>query len=48
MVATSTKELRGWYMYAFAAETYVICGEFHMLGHLIFTHLKSSQDEGGS
>ncbi|KAJ1327450.1 MFS transporter [Microdochium nivale] len=24
--ATSTKELAGWYMYAFAAETYVICG----------------------
>ncbi|KAI8947998.1 hypothetical protein F4801DRAFT_485036 [Xylaria longipes] len=24
---TSTKELSGWYMYAFAAETYVICGE---------------------
>ncbi|KAI9172040.1 Autophagy-like protein 22 [Paramyrothecium foliicola] len=23
---TSRKELRGWYMYAFAAETYVICG----------------------
>ncbi|SPN96724.1 probable Autophagy-related protein 22 [Cephalotrichum gorgonifer] len=23
---TSTKELAGWYMYAFAAETYVICG----------------------
>lgn len=27
MAATSVKELRGWYMYAFAAETYVICGE---------------------
>ncbi|POS68806.1 autophagy-like protein 22 [Diaporthe helianthi] len=25
---TSPKELRGWYMYAFAAETYVICGSF--------------------
>ncbi|KAI3400280.1 hypothetical protein diail_3661 [Diaporthe ilicicola] len=25
---TSSKELRGWYMYAFAAETYVICGSF--------------------
>ncbi|KAJ4408240.1 Autophagy protein 22 [Gnomoniopsis sp. IMI 355080] len=25
---TSVKELRGWYMYAFAAETYVICGSF--------------------
>ena len=24
---TSKKELAGWYMYAFAAETYVICGE---------------------
>jgi UMF1 family MFS transporter len=23
---TSSKELAGWYMYAFAAETYVICG----------------------
>jgi UMF1 family MFS transporter len=23
---TSRKELMGWYMYAFAAETYVICG----------------------
>lgn len=23
---TSRKELLGWYMYAFAAETYVICG----------------------
>lgn len=25
---TSRKELAGWYMYAFAAETYVICGEW--------------------
>ncbi|KAF3762358.1 MFS general substrate transporter [Cryphonectria parasitica EP155] len=25
---TSSRELRGWYMYAFAAETYVICGSF--------------------
>lgn len=25
---TSKKELSGWYMYAFAAETYVICGMF--------------------
>jgi MFS transporter, UMF1 family len=25
---TSTKELAGWYMYGFAAETYVICGKF--------------------
>ncbi len=25
---TSTKELSGWYMYSFAAETYVICGKF--------------------
>lgn len=24
---TSQKELAGWYMYAFAAETYVICGK---------------------
>ena len=24
---TSKKELAGWYMYAFAAETYVICGK---------------------
>jgi MFS transporter, UMF1 family len=24
---TSYKELAGWYMYAFAAETYVICGQ---------------------
>lgn len=24
---TSQKELNGWYAYAFAAETYVICGE---------------------
>jgi len=24
---TSSKELAGWYMYAFAAETYVICGK---------------------
>jgi MFS transporter, UMF1 family len=24
---TSSKELSGWYMYAFAAETYVICGK---------------------
>lgn len=23
---TSQKEINGWYMYAFAAETYVICG----------------------
>lgn len=23
---TSTKELAGWYMYSFAAETYVLCG----------------------
>ena len=23
---TSSKELAGWYMYAFAAETYVVCG----------------------
>ncbi len=23
---TSSKELAGWYMYAFAAETFVICG----------------------
>lgn len=23
---TSSKEVAGWYMYAFAAETYVICG----------------------
>lgn len=23
---TSTKELLGWYSYAFAAETYVVCG----------------------
>lgn len=23
---TSLKELGGWYMYSFAAETYVICG----------------------
>ncbi len=23
---TSPKEIQGWYMYAFAAETYVICG----------------------
>jgi MFS transporter, UMF1 family len=28
---TSTKELSGWYMYAFAAETYVICGESKIL-----------------
>jgi len=26
--STSKKELSGWYMYAFAAETYVICGMF--------------------
>ncbi|KUI65754.1 Autophagy-related protein 22 [Cytospora mali] len=25
---TSSRELRGWYMYAFAAETYVVCGSF--------------------
>ena len=25
---TSSKELAGWYMYAFASETYVICGTF--------------------
>ncbi|MBE3043632.1 hypothetical protein IMZ48_13895 [Candidatus Bathyarchaeota archaeon] len=25
--ATSPRELAGWYMYAFAAETYVLCGE---------------------
>ncbi|ROV99988.1 hypothetical protein VMCG_06173 [Cytospora schulzeri] len=25
---TSLRELRGWYMYAFAAETYVVCGSF--------------------
>lgn len=24
--ATSPKELAGWYMYSFAAETYVLCG----------------------
>ncbi|KAI1361250.1 hypothetical protein F5Y08DRAFT_25074 [Xylaria arbuscula] len=24
---TSSKELSGWYMYSFAAETYVICGK---------------------
>lgn len=28
---TSTKELSGWYMYAFAAETYVICGKFAII-----------------
>lgn len=28
VTATSPKELRGWYMYAFAAETFVICGMF--------------------
>ena len=26
--ATSRKELAGWYMYSFAAETYVLCGAF--------------------
>ena len=25
---TSPKELAGWYAYAFAAEVYVICGQF--------------------
>lgn len=25
---TSNKELAGWYMYSFAAETYVICGQY--------------------
>ena len=25
---TSPKELAGWYVYAFAAEVYVICGQF--------------------
>lgn len=28
---TSSKELAGWYMYAFAAETYVICGKPRLL-----------------
>ena len=27
---TSDKELAGWYMYAFAAETYVICGSLFL------------------
>lgn len=27
---TSKKELAGWYAYAFAAETYVICGKFSL------------------
>lgn len=29
---TSSKELAGWYMYAFAAETYVICGKHVLAG----------------
>lgn len=27
---TSSKELAGWYAYAFAAEVYVICGQFEL------------------
>lgn len=29
---TSNKELAGWYAYAFAAEVYVICGEYWCIG----------------
>jgi hypothetical protein len=35
---TSRKELMGWYMYAFAAETYVICG----IGMCSFGAIRSS------
>lgn len=30
---TSEKELAGWYMYSFAAETYVICGRLNQTIH---------------
>lgn len=36
---TSPKEIQGWYMYAFAAETYVICG-IGKLGLLEYALLK--------
>lgn len=31
---TSSKELAGWYMYAFAAETYVVCGQYIHLSYI--------------
>ncbi|KAJ6779553.1 hypothetical protein PWT90_05177 [Aphanocladium album] len=40
---TSTKEIQGWYMYAFAAETYVICG----IGSFIPILLESLARENG-
>lgn len=43
---TSPKELAGWYMYAFAAETYVVCGKSSVLmlfpQHLLCTHATST------
>jgi len=33
---TSGKELAGWYAYAFAAEVYVVCGEFSPFGRHTF------------
>ncbi|KAJ4396906.1 Autophagy protein 22 [Gnomoniopsis smithogilvyi] len=41
---TSVKELRGWYMYAFAAETYVICA----IGSFIPILLESLARENGT
>ncbi|EGX90497.1 Major facilitator superfamily transporter [Cordyceps militaris CM01] len=40
---TSPKEIKGWYMYAFAAETYVICG----IGSFIPILLESLARENG-
>ncbi|XWW93089.1 hypothetical protein V2A60_001017 [Cordyceps javanica] len=40
---TSLKEIKGWYMYAFAAETYVICG----IGSFIPILLESLARENG-
>lgn len=37
---TSRKELTGWYMYAFAAETYVICG----IGKIARAHILQSTE----
>lgn len=38
---TSPKELAGWYAYAFAAEVYVICGQYLLLSILSFRYYHS-------
>lgn len=40
---TSPKELAGWYMYGFAAETYVVCGIGKLFPHQLFHRLVSSR-----